>query len=349
GAKLLVTPRDSLPSKGGGRGTGSGSGGLGSPRGGRKNASSRSSPSSVKDLSRRATHGPQMIMPRFSLDQKVLGGDEQASGKFGTQAERERAARIGKEGVVLLVRAEVADLQIARATIYWTRQRTCAVTKVNLAALSPPPASTTARSPPSEPTLQEPAMLGSVIGQRARKTGIKRPVDGPLPSLVVWCDTDNNSPFNPPLDSIAITIASVLRPTGCREQRNLYHTPVAAPASLGKAHALVFRPKRGVMDQDVGEHSISCTYVERRPLVTQGTRGQEDERVEEMTLRVVAGAPAKLEPMPDDARLFHSLSASNQTPMSPNDHDANHARQLVEKTFRFTANDCRGNLAGTIK
>lgn len=29
--------------------------------------------------------------------------------------------------------------------------------------------------------------------------------------------------------------------------------------------------------------------MERRPLVTQGTRGQEDERVEEMTLRVVAG------------------------------------------------------------
>lgn len=34
---------------------------------------------------------------------------------------------------------------------------------------------------------------------------------------------------------------------------------------------------------------IRCTYSERRPLVTQGTQGEEDERVQEMTLRVVAG------------------------------------------------------------
>ncbi|CAM9441202.1 unnamed protein product, partial [Ectocarpus sp. 8 AP-2014] len=354
GARLLVTPLDSLPSEGGG-----GSGGLSSPRG-RKPAISRSFPSSVKkDLLKRTTHLPQMKMPRFSLDQKVLAGgggggggggeDQQASGKFSKRAEREKVERIAKEGVALLVRAEVADLVIAAATIYWTRQRTCAVTKVNLAALSPPPASTTTPTPPSEPTLQEPAMLGSVIGQRARKTGIERPADGPLPSLVVWLDTDNESPCDPSLDSIGFTIASVSRTAGSRTQSNLYHPPVPAPASLGKAHALVFHPKKDVMEQNVGEHSIWCTYVERRSLVTQGTRGQEDERVEEMTLRVVAGAPTKLEPMSDDASLFHSLSASNQTPMNPNDDEARHAQQLVEKTFRFTANDCRGNLAGTIK
>lgn len=32
--------------------------------------------------------------------------------------------------------------------------------------------------------------------------------------------------------------------------------------------------------------------MERRPLLTKGTRAQEDERVEEMTLRVVAGEQA---------------------------------------------------------
>ncbi|CAN0185598.1 unnamed protein product, partial [Ectocarpus fasciculatus] len=178
------------------------------------------------------------------------------------------AARVAREGVALLVRAEVADLEIAAATIYWTRQRTCAVTKLNLAALSPPPASSTAPTPPSEPTLQEPAMLGSVIGQRARRYGIVRPVDGPLPSLVVWFETDNNSPCEPPLDSVVLTITSVSNTTGqhslynageqpLRRQGNLYHAPVAAPASLGKDHALVFHPKKDVMEHDVGEHSIS--------------------------------------------------------------------------------------------
>lgn len=35
--------------------------------------------------------------------------------------------------------------------------------------------------------------------------------------------------------------------------------------------------------------------------------------------------------------------------MGPHDEAARDARRLVEKTFRFTANDCRGNLAGPIK
>ncbi|CAN0305897.1 unnamed protein product, partial [Ectocarpus sp. 8 AP-2014] len=92
-----------------------------------------------------------------------------------------------------------------------------------------------------------------------------------------------------------------------------------------------------------------CTYVERRSLVAPGARRQEPRRVEEITLRVVAGKPTKLKPLSADAKLFHSLSASNQTPMNPNDSEATRARQLVEETFRFTTNDCRGNLAGTIK
>ena len=61
------------------------------------------------------------------------------------------------------------------------------------------------------------------------------------------------------------------------------------------------------------------------------------------------GSPFKLEPMTDDAGLFHSLSASNQEALDSRDVAAKNARQLVEKTFRFTANDCRGNHAGQIR
>ncbi|CAN0571268.1 unnamed protein product, partial [Ectocarpus sp. 12 AP-2014] len=106
GVRLLVTPRDALLSEGGG---GIVSGGLGSPRGRRNSSSSSNSSSGKKDLSKRATHEPQITMPKFSLDQKVLGGDEQAFGKTSKsaeRAERERAARVAKEGVALLVRAE---------------------------------------------------------------------------------------------------------------------------------------------------------------------------------------------------------------------------------------------------
>ena len=97
-----------------------------------------------------------------------------------------------------------------QATIYWTRQRTCAVTKVNVAALAPS-SSTSSSTPtpsPASRTLEEPAILPSVIGQRARRNGLVRPVDGPLPSLVVWLETDNDSPCDPPPDSISFAITS---------------------------------------------------------------------------------------------------------------------------------------------
>lgn len=101
-------------------------------------------------------------------------------------------------------------LPMVQATIYWIRQRTAAVTKVNLSALSPPAATGT----PSTPTLQEPVQLSSVIGQRARRSGIVRPLDGPLPSLVVWLDTDNDSPYQPPPDSISFAISPLSGPAG---------------------------------------------------------------------------------------------------------------------------------------
>ncbi|CAM9532999.1 unnamed protein product [Hapterophycus canaliculatus] len=331
GVKVMVTPRDWLP------GGGAGGGGVHSPRGGKKNAAGK------KDVSKRATHEPQLTMPGFTLDQKLAEGQQQQQ---GGRLEKERLERIAKEGVALVVRAEASGLGIAAATIFWTRQRTCAVTKVNLAALAPTTAAASTSTPPTL-TLEEPTLLSSVIGQRARRVGITRPVDGPLPSLVVWLDTDNDTPFQPPQDSISFLITCVSSP-GSRAQSNLYQTPVLAPESIGESQALIFKPKRDAMDQNIGEHAISCTYVERRPLATQGTGGEEEERVVEMTLRVVAGSPRRLEPMSDDANLFHSLSASNQQPMGSHDEAARVARRLVEKTFRFTANDCRGNLAGPI-
>ncbi|CAM9801278.1 unnamed protein product [Pylaiella littoralis] len=304
-----------------------------------------------------------MTMPKFSLDQKIQGdqgayslsaagalGGSSSTVKGAAQAKKvaERAARLARDGVALAVRAEANDLQIAGATIYWIRQRTAAVTKVNLAALAPQ----SAGGGTSTPTLEEPAMLSSVIGQRARTRGILRPLDGPLPSLVVWLDTDNGSPYQPPPDSISFKITPLAGPAGSRALSNLYADPVAAPESIGKPDAVVFHPKKDVteFEQGVGEHTILGTYVERRALATQSSQGDEDERTVEMTLRLVAGsAPFKFSPYADDANLFHSLSASNQEPMDASDDAARIARQLVDKTFRFAANDIRGNHAGQIK
>lgn len=48
--------------------------------------------------------------------------------------------------------------------------------------------------------------------------------------------------------------------------------------------------------------------------------------------------------------MFHSLSASNQTCIGGvGEGAARHARRLVEKTFRFIANDRKGHMAGHIK
>lgn len=85
------------------------------------------------------------------------------------------------------------------------------MTKVNLAAVAPPMAPSSTATPPTL-TLEEPALLSSVIGQRARRVGVTRPVDGPLPSLVVWLDTDNGTPCEPPHDSITFAITCVSSP-----------------------------------------------------------------------------------------------------------------------------------------
>eukprot|EP00903_Cladosiphon_okamuranus_P018047 g16608.t1 len=340
GVRVVVTPHNAL----------SGGAGVTTPRGSKRNSSA-----AKKDLSKKATHNPEITMPKFSLDLKIQGDPQRNSGggaraiSAAEKAEQERAARTAKEGVAIVVRAEASDVDIAGATIYWTRQRTSAVVKVNLAALTLSTAGAGASSS-SSPTLEEPAMLPTVIGQRTRQTGLVRPVDGPLPSLVVWLDTDNGSPCEPPPESISFTVTSIAGASGpSQTHTNLYAAPVAAPASLDKPNALVFKPKRDMMEQPVGEHQIVCTYVEHRALATQDMQGQEHEMLAETTLRVVAGSPAKLEPMSEDAGLFHSLSASNQEALDSRDEAARNARQLVEKTFRFTANDCRGNHAGHIK
>lgn len=54
-------------------------------------------------------------------------------------------------------------------------------------------------------------------------------------------------------------------------------------------------------------------------------------------------------PVQDDMHLLNSLSASNQTSLDHDDEMARDARRLVEQTFRFAANDCKGNMSGQIK
>lgn len=56
------------------------------------------------------------------------------------------------------------------------------------------------------------------------------------------------------------------------------------------------------------------------------------------------GAPKKIQPLPEDAHLLESLSASNQTSAGLGDDDAKQARQLVDTTFRFCVSDSIGNV-----
>lgn len=70
-----------------------------------------------------------------------------------------------------------------------------------------------------------------------------------------------------------------------------------------------------------------------------------------LSLLSETGAPAKVVPIAEDAHLFNSLSASNQKAISMDQDDedeARAARQLVKSTFRFTAQDVKGNKAGSI-
>lgn len=91
-----------------------------------------------------------------------------------------------------------------QACIIWKRLRTSAVTKVHLAMLSP-----ASETPDDDvPSLEEPVPLGAAFGQRGRRSGAIRPADGPLPTMVVWLDTDNDVPFVPPPDSITFAITT---------------------------------------------------------------------------------------------------------------------------------------------
>ena len=106
GVRIMVTPFDPLAD---------GANGVTSPR--KKNSSA-----AKKDLCKKATHNPQITMPKFSLDLKIQG-DLQRSGGGGSaskateRAEQERAARIAREGVALQVRAEASDLDIAGVSV----------------------------------------------------------------------------------------------------------------------------------------------------------------------------------------------------------------------------------------
>lgn len=38
---------------------------------------------------------------------------------------------------------------------------------------------------------------------------------------------------------------------------NLYEAPVSAPPSIGRPHAVMFKPKGDTMEQNVGDHVIT--------------------------------------------------------------------------------------------
>lgn len=46
-------------------------------------------------------------------------------------------------------------------------------------------------------------------------------------------------------------------PSRSQTLSNLYAAPVSAPECLGLPNALLFKPKGNVMEQDVGEHTIT--------------------------------------------------------------------------------------------
>lgn len=77
----------------------------------------------------------------------------------------------------------------SQAEITWVRERTNAVTKVHLAAISLGP---------------DPALEESRSGRLRRQCS----VDDPLPTLVVWVDTDDGAPYTPTPESLLVTTKS---------------------------------------------------------------------------------------------------------------------------------------------
>lgn len=85
--------------------------------------------------------------------------------------------------------------------------RTNAVTTVHLRTLKPAAAAAEEGGGVERDSLEKVDVLPAAIGKH-RRSGVNRPVDGPLPSLVVWVETDNETPFTPPTDSINLDISS---------------------------------------------------------------------------------------------------------------------------------------------
>ena len=56
--------------------------------------------------------------------------------------------------------------------------------------------------PPQAPNSPE----GNAGGSYENGEVVQRQVDAPLPTLVVWVETDDRKGFEPPKDSIAITL-----------------------------------------------------------------------------------------------------------------------------------------------
>ena len=116
GVRVMVTPQGAIAATG-----------VSSPRGGRKNSAAAAAAAAKKDLSKKATHNPEITMPKFLLDLRIQGpaqanlqrsgGGGAGSSKAVDRAEQERAARVAKSGVALFVRADASDLDIAGVSV----------------------------------------------------------------------------------------------------------------------------------------------------------------------------------------------------------------------------------------
>ncbi|CAM9834660.1 unnamed protein product, partial [Pylaiella littoralis] len=237
---------------------------------------------------------PRGIMPGFTLGV----GREQSEDK-----------------ATLVVQVEVPrSKNVLKARINWEREPTGAIIKLHIAAV-------TEAAPFS---LERPANPNA--GQRT-ELAVVRPVDVPLPTLVVWMETDDGSSVTPHQQSITLKISE----EGSHiSKTDLYKAPQLASETI-RPHALVLKPNKPAgesMDQNVGKHLIECTYVETRagqPLRTKTVK---------MTIHAVAGAPYKLGPCRKS--MLSSLSASNA---------GRRDQRRLGKKFEFVALDCKDNRA----
>ncbi|CBJ32576.1 hypothetical protein Esi_0348_0018 [Ectocarpus siliculosus] len=113
-----------------------------------------------------------------------------------------------RESVTLQVRVEAECLgRVQQAFIEWNREKTNAVTHVHMAAYSPGLAFECEKGMDDNYAVE-----------------VERRVDSPLPTLLVWVDTENNIGFLPSAESFVITMTKEGSPI-CSYEEKRYEQP----------------------------------------------------------------------------------------------------------------------------